>query len=65
MSLEKRLDKIAAKIEASKPQRRQIWRQIIEGEETKEEVLDRMVANGEIAEREREDVSFVVWRIGR
>ena len=58
MSLEKRLDKIAATLAAKEPARQEIWKCIF-GVEDKEAVLDRMVADGEITEDQRGDVRFI------
>jgi hypothetical protein len=50
---------LAATIAAKESPRRQVVRQIIDGVDDQEVVLDRMVANGEIAEHQRGDVLFV------
>ena len=44
---------------AKQPSRRQIVRQITDGVDDPKVVLDRMVANGEIAEHQRGDVLFI------
>ena len=71
MSLAGRLDKIAATLAAKQPSRGQIVRQIVDGVDDPEAVLDRMVANGEIAEHRRGDVLFIrrviiapIWETG-
>jgi hypothetical protein len=58
MSLEKRLDKIAATLAAKEPARQEIWKRIFGVEDT-EMVLDRMIADGEITEDQRGDVRFI------
>jgi hypothetical protein len=58
MSLEKRLDKIAATLAAKEPARQEIRKCII-GVEDEEEVLDRMIATGEITEDQTGDVRFI------
>ena len=65
-----RLDKIAAALTAKQSTRQEIVRRIT-GNEDPEEVLDRMIANGEITENQRGDVRFIrriliapVWEIG-
>ena len=62
MSLDSRLDKIAATFASKQSSRQQIVRRIM-GDEHPEEVLNRMVAHGEIAEHQRGDVRFVRWVI--
>ena len=59
MNLVSRLDKIAAALAAKQPSRRQIVRPITDGVDDPKVVLDRMVANGEIAEHQRGDVLFI------
>jgi hypothetical protein len=59
MRLVSRLDKIAATLAAKQPSRRQIVREITDGVDDPKVVLDRMVANGEIAEHQRGDVLFI------
>ena len=63
MSLVSRLDKIAATLAAKQPSRREIVRQIIDGVDDQEVVLDRMVAGGEITEDQRSEVRFIVHHI--
>jgi hypothetical protein len=63
MSLASRLDKIAATLAAKQPARERIVRQITEGVDDPEEVLTRMIADGEIAEHQKGDVQFIVWSI--
>jgi hypothetical protein len=58
-SLKTRLEKLESRALPS----RHIVRQIIDGVDDPKEVLDRMVAVGEIAEHERGDVSFIIWRV--
>jgi hypothetical protein len=59
MSLEKRLDKIAATLAAQQPARQEIVRRIVDGVDDPKVVLDRMVADGEITEDQRGDVRFI------
>src|SRR5262245_39337470 len=59
----RRLDKIAAALAAKQPPREKIVRRIIDGVEDPDEVLYRMVADGEIAEHQKGDVQFIVRRI--
>ena len=61
MSLVSRLDKIGAALAAKQSPRLQIVRQITDGVDDPKVVLDRMVANGEIAEHQRGDVLFIRW----
>ena len=70
--LASRLDKIEAALAAKHPPRERIVRCITDGVDDPHEVLDRMVANGEIAEHQRGDVRFImnsivapVWADGR
>ena len=63
MRLVSRLDRIGAALAAKQRSRQQIVRQITDGVDDPKVVLDRMVANGEIAEHERGDVRFVRWVI--
>jgi hypothetical protein len=58
-SLKTRLEKL----ESTLAPRRRIVRRVIEGVDDPKEVLDRMVADGEIAEHEKGDVSFIIWRV--
>jgi hypothetical protein len=58
MSLDSRLDKIAATLAARRSSHQEIVRRIM-GHENPQDVLDRMIANGEIAEHQRGNVRFV------
>ena len=56
--LSARLDKIEQRVTPEKPY---ICRRLIQGQDPEpEEVLDRMVADGEIKEDQRDDVMFIV-----
>ena len=56
-----RLDKIEQRVAPEKPY---ICRQLIEGQDPEpEEVLDQMVADGEITEDQRDDVLFIIIHI--
>jgi hypothetical protein len=59
--LQTRLARLEQKIAAR--QRQQIVVQITEGKDDPDEVLDRMIASGEITEHQRADVRFIQWRI--
>jgi len=45
------------------PPRRKIVRQIVDGVDDPDEVLDRMVAAGEITADQRDDVCFIVFSV--
>jgi len=59
--LSTRLDKIEQRVAPEKPY---ICRQLIKGQDPEpEEVLDQMVADGEITEDQRDDVKFIIMHI--
>jgi hypothetical protein len=53
-----RLDKVAAAVAAKRSSRQEIIRRIM-GHENPEDVLDHMIASGEITEHQRGDVRFI------
>ena len=59
MSLESRLDKLAAALAVRQPPQRDIVRRTIDGVDDPEALLGRMVANREITEEQRGDVRFI------
>jgi hypothetical protein len=58
MRLVSRLDKIAAALAAKRSSRQEIVRRIM-GHENPEDVLDRIIASGEITTDQRGDVRFI------
>jgi hypothetical protein len=70
MSLVSRLDKIAATLAAKQSPRQDIVRRVM-GDKEPQDVLDRMIGSGEIAEHQRGDVRFMrrvivepIWDMG-
>jgi len=58
MNLVRRLDKIAAALAAKQSSPQEIVRRIM-GHENPKDILNRMIANGEITEDQRGDVRFI------